>query len=629
MSEWKIVLHDVEVARNFFNTTIEDYFTKEQIILEISPRMNQLDEVYKWYNLLHTNKRHVISFNGIHYDNSIVNFILLNYSAWKELEYNNLHITNEIKQFSDRVIKDDQWFKDDALKQYKWYNKWVDIDIFCYWSKQLRINKKISLKSLGIQLNYPVVQELPYHPDDILTNEMIEKVIIYNSVHDLGILRWLVEKPIYLQGKPTSFKEEINIRFKISNDYKINAMSYDSPKIASELLLDSYCKKTGRNKQEVRKERHSEGERLPLQNPNFTLPVFQELYENMSKANRDFSKEINFNCKKTSIKLSYGIGGAHNLFDNKMYETNDTHVVITSDVSSMYPQILINYKLFRQPEVLEIYSNTKAERMIAKKNKDKAKDGIYKLILNSSSGHLDSEHSWLYNGSGAMKMRFMGQLILTKLLEELTLHDFQVISLNTDGAESYIEKSRISEYYSVVESVGRQFDLEFEHDTYSKVVYSNVNSYIAITEKGEVKQKGSIFTVHPNLGDSCNSLIIPKTLEAYFKNGVNVEKFVKSETDIFLFCNSKKVDKSYTIVHGNTNLSQRINRYYVSKHGSYLYKKRKGKLHHMLKGWGTTIYNEHVVKPIEEYDIDYRYYISQINDIIKELQISKYQLSLF
>jgi hypothetical protein len=81
--------------------------------------------------------------------------------------------------------------------------------------------------------------------------------------------------------------------------------------------------------------------------------------------------------------------------------------------------------------VLEVYSGLKKLRIVAKKNKEKSKDTFYKLILNSTSGLLDNEHSWLYYNEGAIGLRITGQLQLLRTIEECMLRNFQVISCNT------------------------------------------------------------------------------------------------------------------------------------------------------------------------------------------------------
>jgi hypothetical protein len=90
----------------------------------------------------------------------------------------------------------------------------------------LRISKKISLKGLAVQMNYPVIQELPFHPDTKLTYKDLPVIRHYNSVHDITILRWLTEKK----------EEEIKLRSYISKEYNLPCWSLDAPKIASEIL---------------------------------------------------------------------------------------------------------------------------------------------------------------------------------------------------------------------------------------------------------------------------------------------------------------------------------------------------------------------------------------------------------
>lgn len=73
----------------------------------------------------------------------------------------------------------------------------------------------------------------------------------------------------------------------------------------------------------------------------------------------------------------------------------------------------------------------KEERLEAKATKNKLKDTFLKLILNSISGLLDMSHSWLYFPQGALRLRLIGQLFLTKAIEVCIMNDWQVISANT------------------------------------------------------------------------------------------------------------------------------------------------------------------------------------------------------
>jgi transcriptional regulator with XRE-family HTH domain len=320
MNEGKIVM-DIEVYTNFFCVGIKNYTTKQITYYEISEQQN---DIHKVYNYFKTYNGFLITFNGIHYDNLVIKYILMNYQNLKDLQYEN--ICGELKYLSDKIIGD---IYDDEISKLKWFKtNWTDIDLFCYWSKMLRISKKISLKSLAIQLGYDVVQELPYKPDSILTLEDLPKLRTYNTVHDLTITELLCSK----------MEEEIKLRANINKDYKLDCWSWDAPKIASEALLQDYCRITRKNVNEVRKQRFEKpvlylGELLKNFNPDFKLPIFQKLWSDVCNSTNSFSQDLIVNHNNTSIKLSYGIGGLHSVNNNECYYTDDLIQIKTSDVA--------------------------------------------------------------------------------------------------------------------------------------------------------------------------------------------------------------------------------------------------------------------------------------------------------
>lgn len=626
MIKWQRVLHDIEAYPNFFCVTVECLDSGRKLYFEISDRVNHLKRILAFYKSFDKRKTRIVSFNGIHFDSPVINYLIIHYHEF--VNSTPLEICTRLHEFAQYIIETDLWWKDEPYKQYKYRQEWIDVDVFLYWSKMLRQTKRISLKSLGIQLGYPIVQELPYPPGSWLEPYQMDEVARYNYKHDLGILKLILTSKIYWQGKPTSIENEIVLRHNIRREHGLNAMSWDAPKIASELLLNFYCRHTQDNPWDVKKQKYAGGPRLKLHDPEFKLPVFQELYRDFQSASRDYKKEIVFIHNSTRIKLSYGIGGIHSVNNDEIYESDDNSIIITSDVSSLYPNLIINYDLIRQHIVLEQYKKIKVERMIAKKTGNKPKDATYKLILNSTSGLLDNQHSWLYYPEGAMKLRIMGQLVMTKVIEELAINNFRVVSANTDGVEVIVTRSREAEYYDIVNSVGKFFNLDFEHDIYKKIVYKNVNNYVAVNTQDKIKVKGSTFITTPNLGDSCNHLIVSKALVEYFTKGTDIETFIKQDHHIYDYCLSKKVDKTYQVVWGNQVLPQRLNRFYVSTRGRNLFKRKEGKDTHILKGWGVQIYNEH--SDNQEHSIDYRFYISEARKIISELETANYtQLKLF
>ena len=632
MNEGKIVM-DIEVYTNFFCVGVKNYITKQITYYEISEQQN---DIHKVYNYFKTFNGFLITFNGVHYDNLVIKYILMNYQNLKNLQYEN--ICGELKYLSDKIIGD---IYDDEISKLKYFKtNWTDIDLFCYWSKMLRISKKISLKSLAIQLGYDVVQELPYKPSSILTLEDLPKLRTYNTIHDLSITELLCNQ----------MEDEIKLRANINKDYKLDCWSWDAPKIASEALLQDYCRITweepfdsirykfiSNKMNDIRKQRFEKptlylNECLYDFDPQFKLPIFQKLWTDILNSKNSFSKELIVNEANTSIKLTYGIGGLHSVNENEQYESNKDFIVITSDVASLYPNLMINYDCLRFNEVLERYKEVKTERLIAKKNKDKAKDSFLKLILNSTSGLIDNQHSWLYYPEGAMRLRLIGQIILTKCIETCIINNWQVVSANTDGIEVIIPKHQLQQYKDILDITCRKFDLDLEHEIYSKIIYKNVNNYIAITQDCKYKQKG-LFVPKPLLGNSVDELVIAKALEAYYTKDISPREFIsnpdKYDLHIYDYCKSNKIGKDF-IVYWNGEIQQQLNRYYFSKKGAYLFKQKHGQgtMQHINVGQPVTLYNNHQQQSWEEYNINYNYYISATQKIIDEIANFN-QLKLF
>ena len=635
------VLMDIEVYPNFFMCGVENYITKEKKYFEISQYRDDRTELRKW---LTDFDGFMITFNGLHYDNVVLGYYWLN----EELDkVSTITCCTRLKWFSDQIINAE--FIDREYRQYKYafWNRWGNIDLYLYWSKMLRLSKKISLKGLGIQMGYPVVQELPYSPDLYLDESQIKDIKVYNLEHDLGILDLLMQQFTGKGKISIGNLGTVQLRQHVWNSYDINVMSFDSPKIASEILLKTYCQKTGQQAKDVRGLRfHRPTIRfkdilsdIPV---NFKTKVFQDVYNQWLQAVDTF--DCKFVCgKEHPVKISVGVGGIHAVNNNEIYESTQTHAVVTDDISSMYPTNIENWNAFRFPEVMSTYVDFKNERLnhikptLKKLKKDDPQynyyaqsDLFHKLLLNGVSGLLDMEHSWLYNPEKIMKVRCGGQLILMQLIENLIEAGFDVISANTDGIETIVERSRMNEYVSIVQGIEKQFKVDFEREIYNKIVYSNVNSYIAITENGKIKKKGQFIT-DPELGSSCDFLVIPKMLEWYFIQNIKPETVIedpeKYGLHIYDFCASKKSDRSFQ-VYWNGKKQQRLNRFFVSNKGAFLYKRKGDKDTHMLKGWGVTLYNNHVEKPWSEYNINKNFYLSEVNKLITEIQ-NKNQLTLF
>ena len=366
-----------------------------------------------------------------------------------------------------------------------------------------------------------------------------------------------------------------------------------------------------------------------------------------------YSKERKSYEKKfvlSNVVYSIGVGGIHSIHTPKIFLPKDDEVIGHADVASMYPSLLIEYqwgprhlgKLF-----CELFAQLKAERLEAKHTGQKVKNLFLKIVLNSPTGKMQQEVSWMYDPFNVFKIRINGQLILLILVDRLLDLGCEIIQVNTDGVV-YRAKKGLSEAISAaikeVESITR---LEFESDEYEAFYQYAINDYFGVLKGGMVEEKG-MFITKTNLGKGLSPVVIPKAVIAYFTEGIPVEESIKNDRDIKDFLMSQAVDKKFDVVHGE-NRVQRINRFYASTNGAYLFKKQKfyhfddDTIHprkkiespskdydtqsNMLTKSGVTILNKFDDRPIEDRKINYRYYISEAKKIVSDF--TEQQLELF
>jgi hypothetical protein len=644
------LLLDIELYPNYFEVGVRDLITKQSFFYEVDSRKDDRKALYAF---LTSYKGYLVTFNGKHYDNVVLAYFVKEFASLSLLPIKEFVL--RLKAFSNLVINDDH----ESTKWYKWYkHPWTDVDLFLYWAKSLRISKKISLKSLGIQLNHPRVQELPYPHDSFLTDEEKDVIRDYNLNNDLIILESLC----------TRMQEDIKLRKYIFKEYGISCWSMDAPKICNEYMLEVYCRKTYQNqtptyeeyKREVRARRYTpkEGWKLKdyLPNVNFKTSYFQNLLNEIRESGSEFSKEFYYENGPTKVHVSMGIGGVHIINDNELYISTDREKVVDQDVTSLYPTLLEKYRFIREELaiVLDEYVKLKGDRVEAKRIGDKIKDVFLKLCLNGLTGIIDQDVNWMYSPEQMTALRVYGQLIQLRVLEELSENGIRVVSNNTDGTTSIVPIDKFDVYHEINNRIASEFGVGWEYCIIDKIVYSNVNNYIAfiskeymvddngkemgVKEKLKIKKKGWIYKYGSDipLGDSVNEQVIPKALELYWRDGIPVKESISNPDKygfhIYDYCKSNRIDKTYDVFYNGQKV-QNLNRYYFQKKGAYLLKKRKeakkgkGGFEHVNVGEGVCLFNNYEEKTFAEYDINYQHYIEKAYTLIT--QILNKQLALF
>jgi hypothetical protein len=643
------LIDDIEIFYNLSFFGFKNFETKETFSFEISEYVNQSQEFYDFLLKLDKNNVFFISFNGIDYDNLVINYFFKHYNVFKQNNFTPLDICLSLKEFSDYVINCQDSHNDSEIKKYKYHNKWIDIDLFRYWSKMLRKSKKISLKSLGIQLNHDRVQELPYHFNKILTKEERDNVKDYNVNNDLVITDKLCNE----------LKSEIIQRQDANDKYKFNSWSWDGVKLGLNILLNEYCKKYNYNREDINSLRGKlepmKIERLILDKISFTKTEeiirpetedgkityycnsFYTLLNHLKNRVVTSTDELSYSVILNEVKYDIKSGGLHSYHNSEIINPNlNIYKYIDCDVSSMYPTLGATYRYTPShlPGMDTLIEDLKTFRIKCKKEGNKKDAELFKKALNGGFyGMLNNVYTPMYDPKMLLSITLNGQMFLLMLCEKFIEAGIKIDMVNTDGISAIIPKELENKYNEICKEWESLSLMELEYESFEKVIRKNINNYLAITTSGKVKRKG-LFKLDFNekgereipLGDSCNALIIPKALNNYFVKGIPIEETInnpeKYNCTIFDYLYSQKISKDYE-VYWNNKLQQNLNRYYIGDRTSpYLYKKKKTKttMENVLKGFGVELYNNHLEKPFKDYKVNTQYYIAKTREILYELE---------
>ena len=611
-------VYDVEIFPNVFHTVIYDTEYKQQLCFEISERRNDIEELITLFT--EDDNKIFVGYNNHHYDDVIINYIIDYKEKLTDLPY--WRICQSLFNLSSCIVKDEEGSRE-KLKRWKYAHYFKSMDLL---TMQFSQKLRVGLKTMQVTMHYKNVQEYDGDFDQFLPSDKIDEMIAYN-INDVESTTELLNR----------LKDQVDLRLFIEKEHGIDCLSMDSVKMAETFLLEKYSEKSGIPKNVI-KEMRSPMDYIPLKDVilpfiRYKNPKLQDVLEDMKKQ-IVYSKERKGYENKfviSNVVYSIGVGGIHSIHTPKIFHPGEDEFIGHADVASMYPSLLIEYqwgprhlgKLF-----CDLFAGLKAERLEAKHTGQKVKNLFLKIVLNSPTGKMQQEVSWMYDPFNVFKIRINGQLILLMLVDRLLDLGCEIIQVNTDGVVYRAKntlRERIQESISEVERITR---LEFESDEYEAFYQYAINDYFGVLKDGEIEEKG-MFITKTKLGKGLAPVVIPKAVIAYFTQHVPVEKTVKEDRDIKDFLMSQAVDKKFQVEYGDKKI-QRINRFYASTNGRFLYKidpnSDRDKTNMLTKS-GVTILNKFDELPIEDRKINYRYYISEANKIIADF--TEQQLELF
>lgn len=620
-----VIVYDIEIFPNVFHCTCKDTETNKLYFFEISNRKNQLTELVDFFFFKNIGDKMFCGYNNKHYDDVIINYLIDFYYKMDSLSY--LKICNSLFNLSSTIVTSEEG-DTSKFKRWKYAKYFYSMDLLTMlFSSKLRVG----LKEMQVTMHYKNVEEYSGDFSQFLPDSEIDNMIEYN-INDVESTTELLNR----------LKDDVQLRLFIEKEYGIDALSMDSVKFGETLLLKKYCEEARLSEQYVKTLR-SPMDYIPLKDVilpfiSYKNPKLQDVLKDM-KSQIVYSKERKGYEKKfvlSNVRYSVGVGGIHSLHTPQIFVPSDNEYIGHSDVASMYPSFIIKYKWIPRhlgEEFWQVYSQIYKERIEAKHSGQKLKNLALKLTLNSVTGKMQQETSWMYDPFSVFKIRINGQLILLMLVDRLLELNCKIVQVNTDGVMYIAQKTQREAVQEAVSEVERLTQLTFESDDYEAFYQYAINDYFGV-EKGysqshdpKLIEKKGMFITDPRLGKGLAPAIIPKAVINYFLTKQPTSEYIKSSKNIEDFLMYQRVDKKFKVLHGDVPI-QRINRFYASTNDYSLFKvDPTGKVANMLTKSGVTILNKMNNIPIEGRHLNYQYYISEANKIISEFIYQ--QLELF
>lgn len=603
---------------------------------------NQFDKPSKLITFLYETSQRVIrsSNNDTLWTDNFTSLILRNNVAFRDLDLFQIfrldHYHKSLKQTSINI----KWYN---LKEYT-MPPIGDLDRH-YYHERLPEAKGMTDRELNIHYRNVFERFIP--------KEYLNEVADYND-NDVYIVAELIRMN----------QEEVLLRYRISEEYKVDVYSASRSTIADKVIVKLYSKFTGLHPKAFidtktirRKILVSEilSDKIAFSTPelNDILSDIRSLTLRGEKG--EFDREFTF------MGTSYTIatGGLHSNEIPAVYVENSDSIIVDRDVASYYPNMIRSLKVCQKhliPKAWFRIADTIVDERLEHKHlaKDKSLDvmerdkhataaACLKIVANAGIfGKMGSEKSFLCDKKAMYQVTINGQLFLLMLIEKLELAGIHVISANTDGIVTIVPRELEQTADDICHWWEKHLGLELEFTYYTKYVTEGVNSYLTVKRGGSSKFKGRM---NPkmfleDLSKGYNSPIVAKCVTEYFINGTPVMETLRNAKSILDFCRTQNVNHKYRlefthVVDGKirTDVVQRNTRFYISSTGGTLMKvesmgwnernEEQVKKSSLCAGQRVSICNTVDDTDISELNVNYLYYYNEAMAIIEPIEQSR------
>lgn len=603
---------------------------------------NQFDKPSKLITFLYETSQRVIrnSNNDTLWTDNFTSLILRNNVAFRDLDLFQIfrldHYHKSLKQTSINI----KWYN---LKEYT-MPPIGDLDRH-YYHERLPEAKGMTDRELNIYYRNVFERFIP--------REYLQEMADYND-NDVYIVAELIRMN----------QEEVLLRYRISEEYKVDVFSASRSTIADKVIVKLYSKFTGLHPKAFidtktirRKIVVSE---ILSDKISFSTPELNDILSDIRSLTLRGEKG-EFDREFTFMGTSYTIatGGLHSNEIPAVYTENDDNIIVDRDVASYYPNMIRSLKVCQKhliPKAWFRIADTIVDERLEHKHlaKDKSLDvmerdkhataaACLKIVANAGIfGKMGSEKSFLCDKKAMYQVTINGQLFLLMLIEKLELAGIHVISANTDGIVTIVPRELEQTADDICHWWEKHLGLELEFTYYTKYVTEGVNSYLTVKRGGSSKFKGRM---NPkmfleDLSKGYNSPIVAKCVTEYFINGTPVMETLRNAKSILDFCRTQNVNHKYRlefthVVDGKirTDVVQRNTRFYISSTGGTLMKvesmgwndngEEQVKKSSLCAGQRVSICNTVDDTDISELNVNYLYYYNEAMAIIEPIEQSR------
>jgi hypothetical protein len=666
MTHWVM---DYETLSNCFVGVFQHYKTSEQKIFIVHDLQNDFDKFIEFLIDNRDEKQWHISYNGLAFDAQVTQYILNNHELWSNMS--GCAIAEVIYKFAQETIARQNRKEWGVFAP--WHIQIGQIDLFKmhHWDNPA---KSSSLKWIQFSMDWENLQDMPIeHTVKIETQEQLDTIVGY-CINDVASTKAIFDRS----------KSQIKLRKELTDKYQINLYSASEPRIAKELFAYHLGKKLSITPREIKGMKTYRNiikvKDLVLPYIKFKSPVFQQALNKFNTLELDAMQlkgQFKYKLEHNGVHTTFALGGIHGARKSGVYKSDDQHIIMSSDVTSFYPNLCIRNQWspahFPKEEFCDQYEWFFDERV--KIPKSNPMNYVYKIILNSTFGLSNEENSFFYDPELCMRITLNGQLSLMMLYDMILDAIPEAFGLlqNTDGVEIRIPRDKKDLYLKVCEEWENITQLNLEHDTYQKLILGDVNNYIAVNDFKSVdltawrkvkeenphylfKVKGPDFMYAPvklkgrfnfhelALHKNKSKLVVPKAIYNYFVKDVLPEDYLQKNRNILDYCIGMKSKGAWKQVARSTPDGvykerdlQKINRYYISKPGNnsekmFKINKDDGREIQCEAGkWMQSLFNEIQLQPKwGDYRIDMAFYSKAIESEINNIISSNInQLTLF